>query len=563
MEQGLRAKAGFVDAIEVRQQPDEADWDPEDVNYNTFRWITASAGFAMGPSRVNPYTGQILDADIIFDADFLQYWKREFETLTDDTVAEMTGGPLNYHDYMKSIRSDWPTEDRFLSSCARRQSFAQQFVFGQTAVRMIRRDADYSQEMEKMIRQGLKGTVMHEVGHTLGLRHNFKGSGWLTLDELNKVAEHEPMIASVMDYDSVNIVPSNRPQGQYFTGAIGPYDYWAIEYGYRSLDGNEKKELSKIASRSGEKALRYATDEETRGFDIDPLSNRWDLGKNPLEFADRQADLVRELMSDVVQRMTHDGEDYSQARQSFNVLLSTQGQAMFFAARLVGGIETNRSHKGDPDADAPLKIVPAKTQQKALDLLAKRVFRDAPFEIPAEAYQFLISSRWAHWGTNVSSRADFPIHDVILMWQSRILDQLLSATTLTRIHDTERAVAPGEACVTAAELIEALTNEIYSEALEPDFKDETFSTREPGISSLRRNLQRTYMKNLARMAMGQTNVPDDCQTIAFSQLHRLEAAIRKVLDNNDNLDDYSRAHLEETAKRIQRVLDARFTEYRP
>ena len=66
-------KAGFYDAIEVRQQPDDATWDPGDVSYNTFRWITAGVGFAMGPSRVNPTTGQILDADIIFDADFLQY----------------------------------------------------------------------------------------------------------------------------------------------------------------------------------------------------------------------------------------------------------------------------------------------------------------------------------------------------------------------------------------------------------------------------------------------------------------------------------------------------------
>src|SRR5690606_22950737 len=72
-------KAGFIDAIEVRQQEDKDTWDAEDINYNTFRWITSSAGFAMGPSRVNPLTGQILDADIIFDADFVQFWKRDFE----------------------------------------------------------------------------------------------------------------------------------------------------------------------------------------------------------------------------------------------------------------------------------------------------------------------------------------------------------------------------------------------------------------------------------------------------------------------------------------------------
>src|SRR5690606_37025427 len=80
-------KAGCVNAIEVRQQDDAAEWDPEDIRYNTFRWITSGAGFAMGPSRVNPTTGQILDADIIFDADFIQFWKREYENFTVPKIA--------------------------------------------------------------------------------------------------------------------------------------------------------------------------------------------------------------------------------------------------------------------------------------------------------------------------------------------------------------------------------------------------------------------------------------------------------------------------------------------
>ena len=88
-------KAGFVNAIEVHQQLDNDDRDPEDIRYNFFRWITSNAGFAMGPSRVNPYTGQILDADIIFDADFLTSWKEEYETFTAATIAEMTGGALD------------------------------------------------------------------------------------------------------------------------------------------------------------------------------------------------------------------------------------------------------------------------------------------------------------------------------------------------------------------------------------------------------------------------------------------------------------------------------------
>ena len=96
-------KAGIVNAIEVRQQPDNADWDPEDINYNTFRWITAGAGFAMGPSRVNPMTGQILDADIIFDADFIRFWKMELETFTPAGIAAMTGGPVDLDSFHAAV----------------------------------------------------------------------------------------------------------------------------------------------------------------------------------------------------------------------------------------------------------------------------------------------------------------------------------------------------------------------------------------------------------------------------------------------------------------------------
>lgn len=90
---------GIRGAIEVRQQPDDATWQPGDVRYNTFRWITSGIGVAAGPSRVNPLTGQILDADITFDADFLRIWKRKYETCTPESIAQMTGGPLDLQSY--------------------------------------------------------------------------------------------------------------------------------------------------------------------------------------------------------------------------------------------------------------------------------------------------------------------------------------------------------------------------------------------------------------------------------------------------------------------------------
>src|SRR6202000_1028758 len=102
--------------------------------------------------------------------------------------------------------------------------------------------------------------VMHEVGHTRGLSHNFRASAWKTLAEMEDAAKaNEPTVASVMDYSAVNIVPAGIKQPAYYTTTIGPYDHWVIEYGYKPINGDESAELAKIASRSGEVGLEYAT----------------------------------------------------------------------------------------------------------------------------------------------------------------------------------------------------------------------------------------------------------------------------------------------------------------
>src|SRR5262249_27641960 len=163
----------------------------EDINYNTFRWITSSAGFAMGPSRVNPLTGQILDADIIMDADFLQFWKEEYETFSAKAIADMTGGPLDLPSFL-------PEEERIPQSmrhakqcrCELHLGLSRDLAFGHTAMMLQAPVApanpgwNRKAEQEKLIMQGLKEITMHEVGHTLGLRHNFKASAHLSLDEI-------------------------------------------------------------------------------------------------------------------------------------------------------------------------------------------------------------------------------------------------------------------------------------------------------------------------------------------------------------------------------------------
>jgi hypothetical protein len=560
--------AGFADAIEVRQQPNDADWDPEDVTYNTFRWITSGAGFAMGPSRVNPYTGQILDADIIFDADFLQFWKEEFETFNREAVAQMTG-PITPEEL---IPGGAPAFERPNPSghaghhCMLKHGMSRQFAFSHAALAAVHAEADpkaVAEQQEKLILQGLKEVVMHEVGHTLGLRHNFKASKMLSLADMNdpaKVAAAGGMVASVMDYSPTNIQPKGKPQGDYYIANVGPYDIWAIEYGYKVHSGGtqgEVAELKKIAARSGEPALAFATDEDTRGgLDLDPDSNRFDLGSDALEFARNRAELVQQAVPGLVDRMTNEGDDYTQARRAFGILLGQYGNSMFFVSRYVGGIQTTRSHKGDKDARPPMQLVDAQTQRNALGMLEEHLLSEKPFQFPPEMYNYLASSAWSHWGMRGSSRKDFPVHDAILMWQERILGQVLSSTTLTRIHDAELKVPAETDVLTTAELIERLTKSVFSEV--EGMKEAEYNNRKPAISSLRRNLQRSYLSQLSNIAMGNSGVPADCQTVAYAELGALDSRIKALLANeNVKLDAYSRAHLQETSTRIQKVLEAK------
>src|SRR5277367_2618277 len=147
---------------------------------------------------------------------------------------------------------------------------------------------------------------MHEVCHTLGLRHNFKASTMLKNEQLHdlNITRKQGLVGSVMDYAPTNIAPKGVKQGDYFTTTIGPYDYWAIEYAYKPLSGGtdgEVEELQKIASKSAAPGNDYGTDEDMYATP-DPLINAYDLGADPMKFAEERILLAEELLKDLSEK---------------------------------------------------------------------------------------------------------------------------------------------------------------------------------------------------------------------------------------------------------------------
>ncbi len=562
-------KVGFSNAIEVRQQPDNAQWDAEDINYNTFRWITASAGFARGPSRVNPTTGQIIDADIIFDADFVEFWSNYLGWSTTGKVGSASADPLDICG-LPDVHTQAPfcVGHDCLAECEYTRGMAQQMAFGTMALAAAGKGKGKlgKEEIEKLLFQGVRSIATHEVGHTLGLRHNFKASTMLTMDELSDLEKTRKvgMASSVMDYLPANVAPQGKKQGDYFSLVCGPYDYWVIEYAYKPLPGGTKKEvaaLKKIASRCTKPELQYATDEDTRGLSPDPLVNMFDLSKDPIEFAGRRLELIGQVLPELVDRMTEPGDSYERVRQAFAIILREHGRAMHFVARFIGGVHVYRDHKGDTNARPPFVPTDPKKQREALTFLEKNILGPEAFQIPPKLYDFLAPHHWSQWGKKTPKRPDVAVHDTVLSMQDKVLAQVMSPVTLSRVLDTEYKVPADQDAFTAAELLDRLTATVFKET--ENLKEGKFTNRKPAIDSLRRNLQQRYFRRLADLALGKTSAPADCQTLAAAELDQLEARLREVLGGKAQLDDYTRAHLSELAARIRKVLDARLDLERP
>jgi predicted Zn-dependent protease len=584
-------KIGFVDAIVVQQQTDDnefAEYDPEDARYNFFRWIVSGRAFAMGPSRVDPRTGQILDADIIMDDSFVRAYMQDFDLLAPSAVEQLKGPGYRlwrerYPDLARQLFIDQlverdDEESRLIDIaheklhahgrrvCTFATGFQQQMAFVRNA--MIATGSG-KKIPERFIGEAVRETVIHEVGHTLGLRHNFKASNWLSLEEIKRRRDNtdEPTCASVMDYNALLFFEGDEPDTvrHFVTPTIGPWDYWVIEYGYaESGKGQSEKEMLKeVASRCTQPGLDYATDEDTFGsYSPDPASNRFDMSSDLVEWARTRIELTDVLLPNLLEWSIKDGEPRYHARSAFQTLWFEKARNFEYAGRLIGGQYFHRDHKGDPDARPAFVLVDPETQRAALKMLGQTLFNDEFFKADAALLNELAPSRWSHFGSSAGLRLDFPIHDWIGMLQWWTLVDITSPAVLQRIYDAELKCADANK-FTAVELITTLRDIVWS-GLKPPQR--TYTDAEPYLSSIDRNLQRGYLDLMlayARQRPG-TAFSADLSSMIRQSLRELSGRMGRVLkpgkQAGGKLDFASRAHLTDCKSRIDRVLEARFTE---
>ena len=571
-------KIGFRDAIEVRQQEEE-DFDPEDINYNTFRWVTNDQGYAMGPSRANPLTGEIFDADIIFDASMVRWWKQEYQLRSGSAEepasmieASRRGWGLSLpfpardpdpRGWNDSPRRQQKRDPRLL---AVRQGACQcaahgKYELGVAAMALAARGLLKPGEKvpEELIGQAIKEVTMHEVGHTLGLRHNFKASTMLKNEQLHDISitRKVGLVGSVMDYSAVNIAPKGVKQGDYFTTTIGPYDYWAIEYAYKPLTGGTEGELEKlreIATRSALAGHDYGTDEDLYTT-ADPLINQWDLGADPMKFAQDRMALAEELLKGLEERVVEKGEGYQRMRQAFAMLLGQYGNAAHLSANYIGGEYAHRDHRGDPSGRDPFVPVKADKQREALKFLQQHILTDKPFRFSPQLLRRLAVDRWSHWGNDNSFRpVDFSVQQRVLDIQRVALRQVFAPRVLARIQNNVLKADKGEQPLKLAELFRGVTDAVWTESTKPG-KDA--KTKEMESSVVRRNLQREHLKYLSELVLRSKAVPPDARSLARFHLRGIDRGIRKLLDDKALvLEDTTRAHLEECQERIAKVLGA-------
>jgi hypothetical protein len=400
----------------------------------------------------------------------------------------------------------------------------------------------------------IKDVIMHEVGHVIGLRHNFVASTVYSLEEINAPgAESNPITGSVMDYNATNYhYDMGEAQGAFFMPTIGPYDEWAIRYGYAA-----DNEIEAILTEATDPLHIYHSDEHLASSD--PRVRQRDMGSDPLEFVDMELRLIQELRDRILERSVDEGDSWENTRRAYQSLLNQHFRNVVTAANWLGGSHITRDVVGQ--GDDPVTPIDAEKQRFALELVISQTFHDDSFGLTTELLRKMTVERNFDQGIQAFLADEaWNVHDTILGVQGTAMTLVLNPTTLRHVLDNEYKIPSGDDAFTLAEMMQTISDDVWSE-LDGDVA-RRYSPRDPMISSLRRNLQSEHVDRLIDLSLpgalpGAASKP--ISDLAVWHLGRISDQIGATLDGGDSMiDAYTMAHLSQTKEKIDRALEAQF-----
>lgn len=467
-------KAGFKNAVIAKIQPDDADWDAGDIQYNVVRWSSSPdpqfSGY--GPSIANPKTGELIAADIVQEFNAIKYGYR--------------------------LRKIW----------------------------------GYDEENDPL-RQWIASLTMHEVGHTLGLRHNFKAS-WLydANDIHNKSITGKAHISSVMDYDPINIAPKGVKQGNFFPHGAGFYDIWAIQFGYTPNLTESARES--LLSKSSQPEYKYGTDGDAMGspgYGIDPRAKRYDMSSDPIEYSKQRLAILDSKILELPEIFGDDGSTYTELRATFGSFLRERGRFFEGVSRLIGGVYSNRIVNGQQGELTPYEAVAYEDQKRAMELITSELLSNDAFIFDPELLKLLQPEKRPAYNPNEDANDDPKLHDTVLGMQENILRHILSPSVMLRLSDSSKYGNK----YSPVEVLEDLRNGIFVTQEIPN--------------SFKRNLQSSYLDGLIG-ALNNDSYDDISKAAIYSSILDIEKFTKRPYGNLE-----TKGHLKYLNWKINKALE--------
>lgn len=485
--------AGFKDAIIAKTPPtkeEDPDWSPEDVRYSVVRYLASPIPNANGPHVSDPRSGEILESDI--------NW---------------------YHNVMTLLR---------------------RWFFVQTAA--INPQAQSSEFDDAVMSRLIRFVSSHEVGHTLGLPHNFGSSNAYPVDSLRSASFTKRMgtAPSLMDYARFNYIAQPEDAGVALMPEVGEYDKYAIAWGYRPiLSANSPEEelptLRKwIEDKNGDPMYRYGR----QGNSNDYTAQSEDLGDDAMKASMYGIKNLKVIMTNLRDWTYEPGSDYSELEEMYGEVRSQFNRYMGHVGRYVGGVKEN--YKTADQDGLVYTHAPKAKQKEAVKFITDNLFNTPKWMLDQE-----IIGRLQDYGAVESMRS----------LQANTMNSLLEWRKMGRVIENEAMNGSGAYPIT--ELFSDVRNGIWSEL-----------SRGRTIDTYRRNLQRAHIERLELLMTGELEVPaafrgfagpgidasqSDIRPVVRAELKTLQSRVRAAIPRT--ADRMSKIHLEDALVRINDILD--------